>query len=308
MPRLPARVLTYQARTDGDLFVAQAYPVGRAAAAAILRDHLLRRKVFVRASGRPARRYARVLEGLGYHPSVARTLVLLDGEEFVDVAAHAEDRFERFATFEFFDASLRAKKKDADPYADLPQALGTEVEVAIFRDAYLRLRARRAEHRAALLRGLFDRFLRANLAPRTAPLPDGVAARIDALSESVGLSVAPESIAISEDAVTIALWRGRLRLAGVEAPPFVSQVRERADLRFDRRAQHWQVAENWRRAPCPLLQEGRPAGALPPPRGLPSGPGSRRRRPPPPGRQRPSAGRGRLSSGEGRPGGLGWAR
>jgi hypothetical protein len=212
--------------------------------------------VFVRSGGRPARHYARLLEGLGYHPEIARTLVALDGEEFVRLAARGEDRFERRATYEFFDASLRAKKKDADPAVELNQALGTECELVVYRDAYVRVKTRRAERRADLLRGLFDRFLRANLVPRTPPLPDGVAGRIDALSSALGISLAPESIAIAEEAVTIAIWRGRLRVHGVEAPPFVSQVNERADLRFDRRAGVWQLSETFRAADCPLGPHG----------------------------------------------------
>lgn len=246
------RVLTYQARDEGDILVAQAHPVPRAAVVKVFEDHLLARKVFIRASGIPARRYAKILEGLEYHPSVARTLVALDGEEFTRVAARAEDRFERHATYEFFDAGLRAKKKDADPAVELNPALATEIEVVVYRDLYVRLRTRREERRAQLLRGLIERFLRLNAAPRTAPLPALVAERIDRLSSSVGLSMAPESIGITEESITIALWRGRLRVTGVEAPPFVSQVNERADLRFDRRTETWQLAENFRHAHCPL--------------------------------------------------------
>lgn len=246
------RVLTYQAREEGDVLLAQAYPVRRAALVKVFEDLLLRKKIFVRSSGRPAKRYAKLLEGLGYHPSTARTLVALDGEEFATIAARGEDRFERRSTYEFFDASLRAKKKDADPAAELAAVLGTEVDFVVYRDAYIRLKTRGAARRAELLRGLVAGFLRANAAPRTPPLPDGIAARIDDLSRAVGLSLAPESIAVSDEALTIALWRGRLRVNGVEAPPFVSQANERADLRFDRRSEVWQVAESFRAAACPL--------------------------------------------------------
>jgi hypothetical protein len=246
------RVLTYQAREERDVLLAQAYPVRRAALVKVFEDLLLARKVFVRSSGRPAKHYAKLLEGLGYHPTTARTLVALDGEEFVTVAARGEDRFERRATYEFFDASLRAKKKDADPAQELAPALGTECDFVVYRDTYVRLKTRSAARGAELLSGLLDRFLRANAAPRTPPLPAGVAAQIDKLSEAVGLSLAPESIHLTDDALTIALWRGRLRVHGVEAPPFVSQANERADLRFDRRAEIWQLSESFRAAECPL--------------------------------------------------------
>jgi hypothetical protein len=252
VPQRDARILTYQASEEGDILTARAYPVTRAALARIFRDHLLGRKVFVRAAGRPARAYARLLEGLGYRPSLARTLVVLDGEEFLKIAAHFEDRYERAATFEFCDASLRAKKKDANPHEELPAALGAEIDAVIFRDAYLRFKTRLAERRAALFTGLIERFLRANAAPPLGPLPEGIIGRIEELSRAVGLSLAPESIALSEDAVTIALWRGRIRSTGVEMPPFLSQANERADLRFDRRSRTWQLSENFRPAPCPL--------------------------------------------------------
>src|SRR5262249_20642701 len=122
---IDARTLTYQARQDGDLAVAQAYPVSRAALARIFEDWLLRPRGVVRPPGR-ARVLARLLEGQSYHPRIARAAVALDGEEFVRLATRvgrpSDDRAERHATFEFFDASLRSKLKDASPEAPLAAA------------------------------------------------------------------------------------------------------------------------------------------------------------------------------------------
>ncbi len=252
MPRRADRTLTYQARSEGDWADATAYPLSRAELVKIFESLLLRRRVFVRATGRPARHYAGLLEGLGYHPSLAGSLVMLDGEELVRIAAKPEDRAERYATYEFFDALLRATKKDARAAGTLDQRIGTSIDAAICRDEVVRVRARGGAPMVTLLRGLVDRFLRAARAPRVAPLPEGICAKIDELSSSVGLSLAPEGVEVGEHALSLALWRGRIRVSGAEQPPFVGEVNERADLRYDRRAETWQISDAFRSTPCPL--------------------------------------------------------